>query len=135
MTLAPDHLAYHRPGEVDDAPVRVSVVPDRPWRHLAQPPEDAPDPDNLVLARDVVLAHLHDGAVNGDPWELTWAAITLDLNNPKAIPLTAAEDTVANYNHWVGINGGSFDWDPGDADELNTEITRHLTTAGYTEGN
>lgn len=134
MTLAPDHIGFHTRPEVAEAPARVSVVPARKWRHLTQPPEDAPALNNLGLARDVVLTHLADGETNGDPWEITWAHIATDLHNPQAIPLREAEAFVADYHHWARLNAGT-DWDPGDADELTTDITRHLRRAGYTEGN
>lgn len=132
MTLAPDHTGYHVRGEIDDPPVRVSVIPAREWTHLAQPPEDAPDYTNLALARDLIHAHLWDGVEQGDPWEITWAHIVTDLHNKDVIPLRDAEDYIANYHHWAALNGGP-DWDPVDADELHTDTTKRLKAAGYTE--
>lgn len=134
MTLAPDHPGYHAPGEVDDPAPRVSVLPARPWKHLAQPPLDAPGLSDLGLARDIILAHLADGDANGDPWEVTWCHMVTDLHNPKAVRYLDAEELVACYHHWADLNGGT-DWAPGDADELRTDITRHLARAGYTERN
>ena len=133
MTLAPDYQAFTVPREIVDVPPLVSVVPDRGWANLTLPPEDAPDKDNLPLARDIVLAHLNDGCEAGDPWEIVWATIAVDLNNPAAITYQDAEALVGDYAHFARLNGGT-DWDPQDAEDLRNQIDRHLKAAGYTEG-
>lgn len=134
MTLAPDYQAFTVPREIVDAPPLVSVVPDRGWANLTLPPEDAPEKDNLPLARDIVLAHLNDGHEAGDDWKLVWFAIGIDLNNPDVFTYDEARDLVADYAHFARLNGGT-DWDPQDAEDIRNQIDRHLRAAGYTEGN
>lgn len=132
MTLAPDRTGYHARGEVDDAPEKVSIIPPRQFKHLSQPPVDAPGLSDLAMARDVVLAHLWHGTDHGDPWELIWAGIAVDLDDPTAIPYQRGEALVLDYQHYARLNDGA-DWAAQDADDIRQQITRALTAAGYTE--